>query len=59
MSWDPSQPERRKSYCPICKDRRAKPTSVTEGAGRKIIALECEQCGFQWEVEQQVFTPAT
>lgn len=49
MAWDGI--ERRKSFCPLCVTRRAKPVSTTEGAGRKIIHYECEECGFQWTAE--------
>ena len=57
MAWDPARDgERRQSYCPICKDRRAKAVQITEGAKKKIIELECESCGFSWEVEHSIPT---
>jgi hypothetical protein len=53
MAWD-GKTERRKSYCPICKHQRAKPKSVRDGADTRVTELECERCGFEWQLEQPI-----
>jgi hypothetical protein len=55
MRWDGI--ERRQSLCPICATHRARAVTTTEGAGRKTLEYECQQCGFQWRVEYDA-TPA-